>query len=204
MTTFYIGLGFIIGIVFMLSIIGMLISAMTCYRLFDMKKIIAYCSILHLNLGISSLFTFSSIGIASCIVTSISHGLSSIGLFMLVGLFMNRSFTRFIDTFYFIDSSSRLVLIGLILSSLNFPSFYSFIAELLSMISIMNISLIFSILFVISNVLNAIFWFIIYNRKFYYSYFSSLSFSISTIEVILLSSLIGMMVIMGSSILLGL
>jgi len=203
MTTFYIGLGFIIGIVFMLSIIGMLISSLTCYRLFDMKKIIAYCSILHLNLGMSSLFTFSSVGIASCIVTSISHGLSSIGLFMLVGLFMNRSFTRFIDTFYFIDYSSRLILIGLILSSLNFPGFYSFIAELLSMISIISISLIFSLLFVISNVFNAIFWFIIYNRKYYYSIITSLSFSISLIEKILISSLISMMLLMGMRILFG-
>lgn len=70
---------------------------------------------------------------------------------------MNRSFTRFIDSFYVMDFSSRLLLLGLMLGSLNFPGYYSFIAEVLSMISIMGISLIYSVLFVICSVLNAIF-----------------------------------------------
>lgn len=116
---------------------------------------------------------------------------------------MNRSFTRFIDSFYFLDYSSRLLLLGLMLGSLNFPGYYSFIAEVLSMISIMGISLVYSVLFVFCSVLNAIFWFMIYNRKLYYSGLTSLSFSVTFIEKVIISSLIGMMLLMGIRVLLS-
>lgn len=191
--SFFIGLGMVIGLVFMLSLIGMLISSFSCYRLFDLKKIIAYCSILHLNLGVSSLVTFSSIGLGSCILTSISHGLSSIGLFLFVGWIINRSFTRFVDSLFFMSFSSRLLVLGLMLASLNFPGFYSFIAEVFSIISIMGLSIVFSVLFVISSVINAIFWFIIYNRKLS----TSLAYSLSLFESLLISSLLSLMLFMG-------
>jgi len=67
---------------FSISLIGVLIVSCSCFRFFDLKKIIAFSSILHLNLTLVSIYSLNSIGVLSGIITSISHGFSSVGLFL--------------------------------------------------------------------------------------------------------------------------
>jgi NADH-quinone oxidoreductase subunit M len=52
---------------------------------YDLKKIIAYSSISHMNVGIASWSTFTSWGNMACFFTSVAHGLSSSSLFLFAG-----------------------------------------------------------------------------------------------------------------------
>jgi len=138
------GLVNIIGVLYLMSFIGLIISSVSCYRLYDLKKIVAFSSIIHLNMGFASLVSFSIIGLIGSVILAISHGLSSVGLFLFVGFVGNRTFTRYYDSLFFLDSSSRVIFFILVLCSLSFPSLLSFISELLSFVAIGSISFLYT------------------------------------------------------------
>ena len=71
--------------VFILAILGIVYASLTTIQQIDLKKIIAYSSVTHMNLGIPSFYTLHIQGLMGCISTSVNHGLSSSGLFMLPG-----------------------------------------------------------------------------------------------------------------------
>ena len=74
---------------------GVIIVSCSCFRYFDLKKIIAFSSILHLNLTLVSIYSLSSIGLLCGILTSISHGFSSVSLFLFGGVLMNKTYSRY-------------------------------------------------------------------------------------------------------------
>ncbi len=60
------------------------------FRYYDLKKIIALSTILHLNLTFHAMLSLNSSGIYCAIVIPLSHSLSSIGpsLFILLSFFI--------------------------------------------------------------------------------------------------------------------
>lgn len=63
----------------------------------DLKRIIAYSSIAHMNLVVLGLMSLNSDGIGGAIFQSISHGFVSAGLFFLVGMIYDRHHTRLLN-----------------------------------------------------------------------------------------------------------
>ena len=63
----------------------------------DIKKIIGFSSILHLNIILVCLLLINYISILSGIIISITHGFCSIGLFIIGGLLINKSYSRYMD-----------------------------------------------------------------------------------------------------------
>jgi len=62
----------------------------------DIKIIVAYSSVVHINFIICSLFTLLKMGLISRLVVIISHGLCSSGLFYIVNMYYIRSYRRLI------------------------------------------------------------------------------------------------------------
>ncbi len=81
-------------IVSVFSLIGIIFTSFTAIRQTDLKRIIAYSSIAHMNLVVLGIFSFNSIGIKGAILQSISHGFVSGALFLLVGILYDRYHTR--------------------------------------------------------------------------------------------------------------
>lgn len=136
----------------------------------DLKKIIAFSSITHLNLTFSALITLNNSGILTAIITSFAHGLSSVALFLFVGSVIARTYSRNIDSLFFLDFKLRLILLFLLLCNLGFPLTCNFLGELLSVISLISVSSFFAFIFLLSSLVFTLFWFFIYNRKLpYYS-----------------------------------
>ena len=77
-----------------LSIFAILSSSFACLAQWDMKKIIAYSSIGHMNTATLALFTNDYHGIIAGIYFLISHGLISSALFVLIGVLYDRYHTR--------------------------------------------------------------------------------------------------------------
>lgn len=80
--------------IFTLSLIGVFYTSLTAIRQTDLKRIIAYTSVAHINLVILGIFSFTSIGLHGCIIQSLSHGFVSSALFLLIGTLYDRYHTR--------------------------------------------------------------------------------------------------------------
>lgn len=175
--SFFLGSRFLSSFVLSISLIGVLIVSSSCFRFFDLKKIIAFSSILHLNLTLVSIYSLNSIGVLSGIITSISHGFSSVALFLFAGLLINKTYSRYLDSFFFIDSIFREVLIFFLLANLSFPGSFNLVSEILALINIVWNNSFFSFSFLLTGLFSCYYWFLILNRKLpYHSCSSSLHF----------------------------
>ena len=74
--------------------ISILYGGLAAIRQVDLKKIIAYSSVVHMNIGLLGLFTQTSSGIIGFIFLMCSHGLISSALFFAVGMLYERLHTK--------------------------------------------------------------------------------------------------------------
>jgi proton-translocating NADH-quinone oxidoreductase chain M len=81
-------------LVYLLSIIGIIYASLTAIRQTDIKRIIAYSSIAHMNLVTIGIFSFTIAGIEGSLLQSISHGFVSGGMFLMVGILYERYHSR--------------------------------------------------------------------------------------------------------------
>ena len=88
-----------VGWVAALSIVGIIYGSLVAMVQKDMKKLVAYSSVAHLGFVMLGLFALNNAGIQGGILQSINHGLSTGGLFLLVGIIYERRHTRQIADF---------------------------------------------------------------------------------------------------------
>ena len=100
-------------IVSLFCIISIIYASLTALRQTDLKRIIAYASVAHMNFIILGIFSFTSQGLDGAIIQMISHGLISSGLFILIGCLYDRYHTRYI--YYYGGLAQTMPLFSLIL-----------------------------------------------------------------------------------------
>jgi proton-translocating NADH-quinone oxidoreductase chain M len=150
--------------VYVLCLISIFYSCIIAIRQTDIKRIIAYASIAHMNLIILGLFSFTSVGIYGAIFQSISHGLVSSALFLLVGMLYSRYKSRLIVYYSGLTQVMPIYsfyFLFFILANISFPLTSNFIGELLLFIGISKLNLGILILSLFGIVLNTIYslWF---------------------------------------------
>lgn len=77
-------------IILRLRIIGRVIVRILCLIQVDMKRLVAYSSVVHINIILCALITIHKLGVLGRYIIIISHGLCSSGLFYIVNLFYER------------------------------------------------------------------------------------------------------------------
>jgi proton-translocating NADH-quinone oxidoreductase chain M len=77
-----------------LSILAIVYTSLTTLRQVDLKKIIAYSSVAHMNFVTLGLFSLNPQGVEGAVLLMIAHGLVSPALFLLVGSLYDRHKTR--------------------------------------------------------------------------------------------------------------
>lgn len=77
-----------------LSVIGIIYGALVALAQGDMKRLIAYSSVSHLGFVMLGLFALNRIGVAGGTLQMVNHGLSTGGLFALIGMLYERYHTR--------------------------------------------------------------------------------------------------------------
>lgn len=75
---------------------GRLIIRLVCLVQIDMKRLVAYSSVVHINLIICRLIRLMKLGFIRSYIIIIAHGLCSSGLFYIVNIYYYRSFSRLI------------------------------------------------------------------------------------------------------------
>jgi NADH:ubiquinone oxidoreductase subunit 4 (subunit M) len=79
-----------------LALLSIIYTSFSAFSLIDLKQIIAYSSIAHMNTSLIGLFSNDLNGIIGSILYGISHGIISSALFLLIGLLYERYHTRII------------------------------------------------------------------------------------------------------------
>ena len=82
--------------VMILAIIGIIYGALVAMIQKDVKKLVAYSSVSHLGYVMLGLFAMTIYGIQGGMLQMINHGISTGGLFLLVGIIYERTHTRLI------------------------------------------------------------------------------------------------------------
>jgi proton-translocating NADH-quinone oxidoreductase chain M len=118
----------------MLALIGSIYSALTALRQVDLKKIIAYSSIAHMNVGLLGLFSLTLEGFTGFYYVLLGHGLISSGLFFLVGVLYERYHSRLY--YYYSGLVVRMPIFVVFftfftLANVGFPGTINFLSELL-------------------------------------------------------------------------
>jgi proton-translocating NADH-quinone oxidoreductase chain M len=119
-----------------LSILGIIYTSLTTLRQNDLKKIIAYSSIGHMNMVVLGIFSLNILGLSGAIFLMISHGFISSCLFFLIGSLYDRYKTRNIKEYsglVFVMPTFVIFLFLFILGNMSFPGTSAFIAEFLIM-----------------------------------------------------------------------
>jgi len=153
--------------VYVLCIIGIIYISYTILSQVDLKKIIAYSSIIHMSFIVLGLFSFNYYGIEGAILMMLNHGLVAGGLFILIGVLYKRFHTRIL--LYYNSLVSYIPLFSIIfflfiLFNIGFPGTGGFISEILifSSIEFLNPSIL--IFMFIGYLLSVIYSIWLYNR----------------------------------------
>nr|ARH54359.1 NADH dehydrogenase subunit 4 [Dibolia rugulosa] len=77
-----------------LSLYGGFLISLICLRQSDLKSLIAYSSVVHMGLAMSGILTLNYFGNIGALILMLAHGLCSSGLFCLVNLVYERTFSR--------------------------------------------------------------------------------------------------------------
>jgi NADH-quinone oxidoreductase subunit M len=77
-----------------LSVAGIVYGALVALAQSDIKRLIAYSSVSHLGFAMLGIFALNRLGVQGGVLQMINHGLSTGGLFALVGMLYERYHTR--------------------------------------------------------------------------------------------------------------
>jgi NADH-quinone oxidoreductase subunit M len=152
-----------------LAIIGIIYGALVAMVQPDLKKLVAYSSVAHLGFCVLGIFVLNTQGMEGAIYQMFSHGVSTGGLFMLVGLLYERRHTRLIREFGGLATSlpvySTLFLI-VTLASLGLPMLNGFVGEFLIIVGSFRERALYAALAAVGVVLAAVYLLWMYQRVF--------------------------------------
>jgi NADH-quinone oxidoreductase subunit M len=118
----------------LLAVIGIIYGALVAMVQPDMKKLVAYSSVSHLGFVVLGIAAMNVQGVQGAVYQMLSHGISTGGLFLIVGMLSDRRHTRLISEFGGLKKvMPRLVAAFLIvtLSSIGLPGLNGFVGEFL-------------------------------------------------------------------------
>jgi NADH-quinone oxidoreductase subunit M len=117
-----------------LAVIGIIYGALVAMVQPDMKKLVAYSSVSHLGVVVLGLCALNVQGVQGSVMQMLNHGISTGGLFMIVGMLSDRRHTRLISEYGGLKAvTPRLVAAFLIitLASIALPFTNGFVGEFL-------------------------------------------------------------------------
>jgi NADH:ubiquinone oxidoreductase subunit 4 (subunit M) len=124
----------LIFFVLIIALLGLLYGSLVALNQIDIKKIIAYSSIAHMNFSLIGLFSQSISGLGGCLILMLGHAITSSALFLGIGVLYDRYRTRLI--FYYSGMVCFMPLFSIfyfffILSNFGFPGTFNFVGEFL-------------------------------------------------------------------------
>jgi NADH-quinone oxidoreductase subunit M len=154
----------------LLSVIGIVYGALVCMVQPDMKKLVAYSSVSHLGFCMLGLFALNLQGVQGSIIQMLNHGISTGGLFLMVGIVYERRHTKLISEFgglWQVMPVYTAVSLIVVLSSVGLPGLNGFIGEYLILVGAFQASPVLAIIAASSVILAAIYLLWLVQRVFF-------------------------------------
>lgn len=152
------------------AVMGVLYTCLTAIRQIDLKKIIAYSSIGHMNVVLLGIMVGTIEGLQGAIFQMLSHGVVSGALFFAVGTIYERYSVRSLKYFggltYFYPIFALVFLI-FSMANISFPLTSSFVGEFLIFMGLFQHSFWATFFASTSMVLGAVYTLWTYNRIFF-------------------------------------
>jgi proton-translocating NADH-quinone oxidoreductase chain M len=158
---------YFIPLVYLLASIAVIYTSLTTLRQIDIKRVIAYSSVSHMNLCILGLFSMNLLGVSGSILVMLGHGIVSAGLFFLIGMLYNRYKTKII--FYYSGIVQLMPLYStalflLTLGNISMPLTVNFTSEFLILCGLLEHSIYLLIFASIGIFLGTAYSMWLYNR----------------------------------------
>jgi NADH:ubiquinone oxidoreductase subunit 4 (subunit M) len=143
---------------------------MTALSQIDIKKIIAYSSVAHMNFSLLGLFSNNILGLSGIYFLMYGHAITSGALFLSIGILYDRYKTRLIfyygNLVLFMPVFSICMFI-LILSNFGFPGTINFVGEFFILLGAFDYSNIIIFLSTFAMILTLIYSLSLFNKIFY-------------------------------------
>ena len=157
-------------LIYTLSVIAIIYTSLTTLRQIDLKKIIAYSSVAHMNFVTLGLFSLNTQGIEGSILLMLSHGLVSPALFLCVGVLYDRHKTRLLR--YYSGCARTMPIFAVVfvfftMANISLPGTSSFIGEFLVFIGAYQSNTFITFLAATGMVLGAAYGLWLCNRLLY-------------------------------------
>jgi len=128
-------------LVYSCCLISIIHASFTAMRQIDLKRIIAYSSIAHMNFGILGLFSLTIEGIQGCLFLMLAHGVVSAALFFSIGILYDKYHSR--NLYYYgglvqIMPIFSIYFLIFCFANIGVPGSCNFIGELLIMLGLIN------------------------------------------------------------------
>lgn len=154
-------------ILFTVSVVGVIYTSITALRQSDIKRVIAYASVAHINITMIGLFSGTGAGLEGSIYQMVSHGLVSGALFLCVGVIYDRYHSRLI--FYYGGLVQVIPIfiaffLFFIMANIALPGTSSFVGEFLILVGIGQVNFLVAVLSAISIVLGGGYSLWLFNR----------------------------------------
>jgi NADH-quinone oxidoreductase subunit M len=149
------------------AIISILYASLTTIRQIDMKRIIAYSSIAHMNLVVLGIFSGNIQGISGSIFLMIAHGIVSSALFFLIGVVYDKYGTRIIYYYGGLVKTMPLFTFQLLffcMANIGLPGTCNFIGELVVFIGLIDRNIVVLIISISGVVLSVLYTMFFCNR----------------------------------------
>nr|YP_010032393.1 Nad4 [Schizocladia ischiensis]QOW07607.1 Nad4 [Schizocladia ischiensis] len=125
-------------LVFSMAILGVVYTSLTAIRQTDLKRLIAYTSVAHMNLVMIGLFSGTIIGLEACILQSLSHGFVSSALFLIIGVLYDRCHTRVVNYYGGLAHTMPIfvaIFLFFTMANIGLPGTSSFVGEFLLLVA---------------------------------------------------------------------
>ncbi len=119
------------------GVIGIIYGALVAMVQVDIKKLVAYSSVSHMGYVILGLFVLNTYGLTGGLYQMLAHGVSTGGLFLLVGMIYERTHTREIAKYGGLATAMPIYAIFFLIitfSSIAVPMTNGFVGEFLVLI----------------------------------------------------------------------
>ena len=154
-------------LVYTMSIMAIIYTSLTTLRQVDLKRIIAYSSVAHMNFVTIGIFSLNMQGIEGSILLMLSHGIVSSALFLCIGVLYDRHKTRLLK--YYSGVVQMMPVFATLfmiftLANISMPGTSSFVGEFLVLIGVFNSNTSVAFLATTGIILGAAYSLWLYNR----------------------------------------
>jgi NADH-quinone oxidoreductase subunit M len=153
-----------------LAIVGIIYGALVAMAQKDMKKLVAYSSVSHLGFVMLGMFALNPQGLTGSVLQMINHGLSTGGLFLLVGIIYERRHTRMIADYGGLAKVMpvyAMLFMIITMASIGLPTLNGFIGEFTILVGVFNRSTLWAVLAATGIVLGAAYMLWMYQQAFF-------------------------------------